>query len=169
MKEITPYFLKIHGLYAALDVLNKVWTAFWILVTPQKCGSLAVMPEVSVDWWLQVLRDYAVDSVASIACSCMSIHEASTSVRTSTAVLRLVSDAVISWLLISLSGVTMMCQAVIYSVVVNSGENSIVALLIATKLLEVKGIVYKRFDERKLLDMARMVCCLLISRASVKV
>lgn len=24
MKEITPYFLKIHGLYAALDVMNKV-------------------------------------------------------------------------------------------------------------------------------------------------
>ena len=26
MKEITPYFLKIHGLYAALDVMNKVWS-----------------------------------------------------------------------------------------------------------------------------------------------
>lgn len=76
---------------------------------------------------------------------------------TSRSLVRILSDAVISWLLISLSGVTMMCQAIIYSVVLNSGQNSIVALLIATKLLEVKGIVYKRYDERKLLDMARMV------------
>lgn len=108
---------------------------------------------------IQVLRDYAVDSVASIACSCTSLCDARASAETNKTALRLISDAIISWLLISLSGVTMMCQAIIYSVVVNSGENSIVALLIATKLLEVKGIVYKRFDERKLLDMAKMVCC----------
>jgi len=87
------------------------------------------------------------------------MHGADSAYDASTSLVRLFSDAVISWLLISLSGVTMMCQAIIYSVVLNSGQNSIVALLIATKLLEVKGIVYKRYDERKLLDMARMVRC----------
>lgn len=157
MKEITPYFLKIHGLYAALDVMNKVWSFFGMVQAHPLRACMLSRYVTEHPQRLQVLRDYAVDSVASIACSCNSLYEADSANHRGNLSLRILSDAVISWLLISLSGLIMMCQAIMYSVVLNSGQNSIVALLIATKLLEVKGIVYKRYDERKLLDMARMV------------
>jgi hypothetical protein len=54
------------------------------------------------------------------------------------ALFQLFSDSALSWLLISLNSLTMMTQAIIYSVALNIGRNELVALMIATSFMEVK-------------------------------
>jgi hypothetical protein len=54
------------------------------------------------------------------------------------ALFQLFSDSALAWLLISLNSLTMMTQAIIYSVALNIGRNELVALMIATSFMEVK-------------------------------
>jgi hypothetical protein len=98
-----------------------------------------------------------LDAISSIAGTCTLLRAAHSPSKRLRRTLQLAADALVASALITLNGVTVMCQAIIYSVALNGGRNSLVALLIATQFMEIKGIVYKRFDERKLLDMAHMV------------
>lgn len=68
---------------------------------------------------------------------------------------QLASDTVVTTLMATLHGLTVMCQAIIYAVALNGSRNGLVALLIATQFAEVKGITYRRVDERKLLYTAQ--------------
>lgn len=87
---------------------------------------------------MQVFRSFAVDAVASMSSSCGAIAGSGSASERLHALLQLVSDSALSWLLISLNSLTMMTQAIIYSVALNSGKNELVALMIATSFMEVK-------------------------------
>lgn len=87
---------------------------------------------------MQVFRSFAVDAVASMSSSCSAIADSCTPSERMHALLQLLSDSALSWLLISLNSLTMMTQAIIYSVALNSGKNELVALMIATSFMEVK-------------------------------
>lgn len=66
-------------------------------------------------------------------------------------------DCFIAWMMATLHGLTVMCQAIIYAVALNGSRNGLVALLIATQFSEIKGITYRKVDDSKLLHMVRMV------------
>ena len=96
---------------------------------------------------MQVFRSFAVDAVASMSSSCGAIAGSGSASERLHALLQLVSDSALSWLLISLNSLTMMTQAIIYSVALNSGKNELVALMIATSFMEVK--VHARLPSRR--------------------
>ena len=71
--------------------------------------------------------------------SCSVIADSSTLSGKLHGLLQLISDSALSWVLISLNSLTMMTQAIIYSVALNIGRNELVALMIATSFMEVKA------------------------------
>lgn len=79
-----------------------------------------------------------MDAVSSMSSSCSAIVDSNSPSERLHALFQLVSDSALSWLLISLNSLTMMTQAIIYSVALNSGKNELVALMIATSFMEVK-------------------------------
>jgi hypothetical protein len=79
-----------------------------------------------------------VDAVSSMSSSCSAIVDSTTTSGKLHGLLQLLSDSALSWMLISLNSLTMMTQAIIYSVALNIGRNELVALMIATSFMEVK-------------------------------
>ena len=88
-----------------------------------------------------------MDAVASMSSSCSAIADSANASEKMHALFQLLSDSTLSWLLISLNSLTMMTQAIIYSVALNSGKNELVALMIATSFMEVK--VHARLPSRR--------------------
>lgn len=124
MKDITPEFLKIHALYGALDILEKV------------------------------LANFGIDTIAAVAGTCNMLCDVRSADKATKRCVQLGCDLFIAWLVMTLHGVVIMCQGLIYAVALNGSRNALVALLIACQFMEVKGIVYKKFDEGKLFHMA---------------
>jgi hypothetical protein len=87
---------------------------------------------------VQVFRSFAVDAVSSMASSCKAVIDADSSSTRAHAICQLVLDSTLSIFLTSLNSITMMTQAIIYAVALNSGRNEVVALMIATQFMEVK-------------------------------
>lgn len=50
-----------------------------------------------------------------------------------------------------------LCQAMVFAVTMNSKRNALLALMIATNFVELKGQVYKRTDTNKLWGLACQV------------
>lgn len=63
----------------------------------------------------------------------------------------LLADSATALLLVAGHGAIIMCQGMAFSVAMNSSRaNATVALLIASNFAEIKGVVLKRFDARRL-------------------
>lgn len=68
------------------------------------------------------------------------------------------ADSVTALLLVAGHGAIIMCQGMAFSVAMNSSRaNAIVALLIASNFAEIKGVVLKRFDARRLFILSCQV------------
>lgn len=68
----------------------------------------------------------------------------------------LLSDCVVCFCVTLLHGLVLMCQAMVYSVAMNSKKNALLALMIASNFTEVKGSVFKRMDPTKIWSMVCM-------------
>jgi hypothetical protein len=64
--------------------------------------------------------------------------------------LQLASDMVVAFAMITLHGAVLMCQAIVFAVAMNSKRHALLALLIASNFVEIKGTVNKRTDTNKL-------------------
>ena len=106
---------------------------------------------------MQILVNYGIDAVAAMAGTSTLLFEATTAGKQSKRCVQLAFDTAIALTVVTLHGLSIMCQAIIYSVVLNGSRNGLVALLIATQFAEVKGITYRKVDDSKLLYMAQMV------------
>ena len=70
------------------------------------------------------------------------------------------ADASTSLLLVAAHGAVIMVQGMAFSVAMHSKRaNALVALLIASNFAEIKGVVLKRFDARRLFILSCQVCC----------
>ncbi|KIY93823.1 hypothetical protein MNEG_14139, partial [Monoraphidium neglectum] len=69
---------------------------------------------------------------------------------------QLVCDAFIAVLLVTAHAAVLMCEAILFSVAMNSARHALLALLIAANFVELKGQVYKRTDTSKLWTLACM-------------
>jgi hypothetical protein len=70
---------------------------------------------------------------------------------------QLAADAAIAFLLVTAHAAVLMCEAILFSVAMNSARHALLALLIAANFVELKGQVYKRTDTNKLWALACMV------------
>ncbi|KXZ44340.1 hypothetical protein GPECTOR_69g433 [Gonium pectorale] len=64
--------------------------------------------------------------------------------------LQLAADAGVAGALITLHALTLMCQALILAVALNSSRNGLVALLIANNFVEIKSTVFKKWDSTRI-------------------
>lgn len=53
------------------------------------------------------------------------------------------------------AGMVLVCQAMVFSVAINSKKRALTALLIAANFVEIKGTIFKRYDAHKLLTLTR--------------
>lgn len=49
----------------------------------------------------------------------------------------------------------LVCQAMVFSVAINSKKRTLTALLIAANFVEIKGTVFKRYDAHKLMTLTK--------------
>ena len=100
---------------------------------------------------------YTNDAVATMAGTCNMIFAEEKPGKLPKRWFQLACDLLCSWCFMTIHGIVTMSQALIYAVALNGSRNSLLALLIASQFMEVKGIVYKQFDANKLHSMALMV------------
>ncbi|EFJ52305.1 hypothetical protein VOLCADRAFT_86592 [Volvox carteri f. nagariensis] len=62
----------------------------------------------------------------------------------------LASDALVACIIVTLHALTLMCQALIVAVALNSSRNGLVALLIANNFVEIKSTVFKKWDSTRI-------------------
>ncbi|PNW86543.1 hypothetical protein CHLRE_02g091000v5 [Chlamydomonas reinhardtii] len=60
------------------------------------------------------------------------------------------ADAAVAGVVVTLHGLTLMCQALIVAVALNSSRNGLVALLIANNFVEIKSTVFKKWDSTRI-------------------
>jgi hypothetical protein len=71
--------------------------------------------------------------------------------------LQLASDLLVAYAMITLHGAVLMCQAMVFAVAMNSKRHALLALLIASNFVEIKGTVNKRTDTTKLWTLVCLV------------
>jgi hypothetical protein len=106
---------------------------------------------------LQILANYGIDAVSAMAGTCNLLFEAPSRHQLTKRCFQLSCDSAIAFVITTLHGLTIMCQAIIYAVALNGSRNGLVALLIATQFAEVKGLAHRKVDDSKLLYIAQMV------------
>lgn len=99
----------------------------------------------------QILSNFGVDVLAALSSSCTLYTMGQQRLPA------LVCDALIAFLITVLHSLTLMCQAIVFSVALNSKRNALLALMIAANFVEIKGTVYKKMDAMKLWSVAQLV------------
>ncbi|KAF6254233.1 eukaryotic membrane protein family-domain-containing protein [Scenedesmus sp. NREL 46B-D3] len=96
----------------------------------------------------KILSNFGVDVLEALSSTCTLFT------RHSIGLGPLASDLLVAFLLITAHGGVLMCQAMVFAVTMNSKANALLALMIATNFVELKGQVYKRTDTNKLWTLA---------------
>lgn len=103
------------------------------------------------DCLLQILCNFGVDVLEALSSTCTLFC------RHRTGAAQLASDAAVAFILVTAHGAVLMCQAIVFAVAMNSKRNALLALLIASNFVELKGNIYKRTDTNKLWSLACLV------------
>lgn len=97
----------------------------------------------------RVLANFGVDVLEALGATCTLVA------RGQAPWAQLLADALVAQLLVAGHACVLMCQGVTYAVAMTSRRaNALLALLIAANFVEVKGVVHKRYDTRKLWTLA---------------
>jgi hypothetical protein len=99
----------------------------------------------------QILSNFGVDVLEALSGTCTLYS------RRRIGAAQLAADAAIAFLLVTAHAAVLMCEAILFSVAMNSARHALLALLIAANFVELKGQVYKRTDTNKLWALACMV------------
>eukprot|EP00775_Hariotina_reticulata_P010750 gene10750-10906_t len=98
----------------------------------------------------KILSNFGVDVLEALSSTCTLFT------RHDIGLMQLVWDMAVAFLIVTTHGGVLMCQAMVFAVVMNSKRNALLALMIATNFVELKGNVYKRTDTNKLWMLACM-------------
>eukprot|EP00877_Chromochloris_zofingiensis_P002785 jgi/Chrzof1/12507/Cz06g36230.t1 len=96
----------------------------------------------------KILCNFGVDVLEALSSTCTLFC------RHRTGAAQLASDAAVAFILVTAHGAVLMCQAIVFAVAMNSKRNALLALLIASNFVELKGNIYKRTDTNKLWSLA---------------
>ncbi|KAL0038272.1 hypothetical protein WJX77_000041 [Trebouxia sp. C0004] len=125
---------------------------FWIKDLTQEFLKLQVI-YTAVEMFDKILCSFGVDTLEALSGTC-TLYASSTS-HSRRPLRHLVSDSLVALVIVVLHGTIIMCQGMAFSVAMNSKRSSaLVALLIASNFVEIKGTVMKRFDSSKLFKLA---------------
>ncbi|KAK9832284.1 hypothetical protein WJX74_005365 [Apatococcus lobatus] len=134
-----------------LWTLNAGAIYFWMKDLNQEWLKLQVI-YTAVEIFDKVLGSFGVDALEALSGTC-TLFAAGNHPRGK--LVHLMADAALVGCLMSLHGALLLCQGMAFSVAMNSKRShALVALLIASNFMEIKGTVLKRFDPSKLFSLA---------------
>ncbi|KAL4458618.1 hypothetical protein ABPG75_013483 [Micractinium tetrahymenae] len=137
------------GVVLFLWNLNAGTLYFWMKDLTQELLKLSVL-YTALELSDKICCSFGVDVLEALAASCTQLAAG----WSRGAAFALATDVVVASLLLALHGATLMSQAMVFGVAMNSKKNTLVALLIAANFTEIKGTVLKRFDTSKLFSLA---------------
>ncbi|KAL4429378.1 hypothetical protein ABPG77_005152 [Micractinium sp. CCAP 211/92] len=137
------------GVVLFLWNLNAGTLYFWMKDLTQELLKLSVL-YTALELSDKICCSFGVDVLEALAASCTQLAGG----WSRGAACALASDVLVASALLALHGATLMSQAMVFGVAMNSKKNTLVALLIAANFTEIKGTVLKRFDTSKLFSLA---------------
>ncbi|KAI3435954.1 hypothetical protein D9Q98_002012 [Chlorella vulgaris] len=137
------------GVVLFLWNLNAGTLYFWMKDLTQELLKLSVL-YTALELSDKICCSFGVDVLEALAASCTQLAAG----WDRRAAYNVACDVLVASLLLSLHGATLMSQAMVFGVAMNSKKNTLVALLIAANFTEIKGTVLKRFDATKLYSLA---------------
>jgi len=124
---------------------------FWLKDLTQEFLKLSIIYS-SLEILDKILCSFGVDTLEALSATC-TLYTTGDHQRGRAR--HLAADTAVAALLVSAHAVILMCQGMAFSVAMNSKRaNAMVALLIASNFAEIKGVVLKRFDPRRLLILS---------------
>lgn len=124
---------------------------YWVKDLTQEFLKLSVL-QTALELSDKICCSFLVDVLEALAASCTAFA-AQPHWSTSHA-FNVMSDAAVALALLTAHGATLMAQALVFGVAMNSQKNTLLALLIASNFTEIKGTVMKRFDPTKIFVLA---------------
>jgi len=120
---------------------------YWVKDLTQEFLKLSVL-QTALELSDKICCSFLVDVLEALAASCTAFAAQS---RWSTLhAYNVMCDAAVALALLTAHGATLMAQALVFGVAMNSQKNTLLALLIASNFTEIKGTVMKRFDPTKI-------------------
>jgi hypothetical protein len=120
---------------------------YWVKDLTQEFLKLSVL-QTALELSDKICCSFLVDVLEALAASCTAF---AAQPRWSTLhAYNVICDAAVALALLTAHGATLMAQALVFGVAMNSQKNTLLALLIASNFTEIKGTVMKRFDPTKI-------------------
>lgn len=134
---------------AAVRMINPGLVYYWMKdITSQFLKIQVVFSALEI--FDKILGNFGVDVLEALSGTCTLVSSGTGSVW------QLLSDFLIAACISGFHTVVLMCQALVFAVAMNSKKNALLALLIASNFVEIKGTVYKRMDTNKLWSLLCM-------------
>jgi hypothetical protein len=125
MKDLTQEFLKLHVIYTAIEIGDRIGCSF------------------------------TVDALDALAGTCAQVAAAPDRPTRARLLPSLAADSLLAGLLVTSHGLVLMCHGMALAVAMHSTRgHTLVALTIAANFVELKGTVFKRYDGAKLFGLA---------------
>jgi Eukaryotic membrane protein family len=124
---------------------------YWVKDLTQEFLKLSVL-QTALELSDKICCSFLVDVLEALAASCTAL--AAQSRWSPSHAFNVLSDAAVALALLTAHGATLMAQALVFGVAMNSQKNTLLALLIASNFTEIKGTVLKRFDPTKIFVLA---------------
>ena len=120
---------------------------YWVKDMTQEFLKLSLL-HTALELSDKICCSFLVDVLEALAASCTAA--AAQPRWSSVHVMNVASDAAVALALILAHGTSLMAQALVFGIAMNSQKKTLLALLIASNFTEIKGTVLKRFDPTKL-------------------
>ncbi len=124
---------------------------YWVKDLTQEFLKLSVL-QTALELSDKICCSFLVDVLEALAASCTAL--AAQPQWSNSHAFNVMSDAAVALTLLTAHGATLMAQALVFGVAMNSQKNTLLALLIASNFTEIKGTVLKRFDPTKIFVLA---------------
>jgi hypothetical protein len=177
MKDMTQEFLKLHVIYTAVDILDKIACSFSVDALDAlagTCALIAAAPSSPRRTRKKSEREAAANEAASTSASASAallrtpLSSSANASSSSSAppspsrlsfVPHLLADSLVAGAIVTAHAFILLAHGVALSVAMHSKRGStLLALTFASNFVEIKSAVFKRYDGRKLYTLACQDC-----------
>ena len=166
MKDMTQEFLKLHVIYTAVDILDKIACSFSVDALDALAGTCALIAAAPPRRTGRKSGGEAAANEAAMRTPRSSAANASSSSSSAppspsrlSLVPHLLADALVAGAIVTAHAFILLAHGVALSVAMHSKRGStLLALTFASNFVEIKSAVFKRYDGRKLYTLACQDC-----------
>ncbi|GFR40182.1 hypothetical protein Agub_g740, partial [Astrephomene gubernaculifera] len=133
----------LFGATAVLRAVRPGSIYYWLKDITSEFLKMSVL-STAFDISDKILSNFGNDVLAALSGTCTQVLAGRKPVG------HLAADAAVAAVIVTLHALTLMCQALIVAVALNSSRNGLVALLIANNFVEIKSTVFKKWDSTRI-------------------